>query len=143
MGTNYYLITSACPHCGRGDERLHIGKSSYGWCFALHVIDEAWVEPEDRIAILDDWRKRWSAPGTRIVDEYGGVISTETMERIITERKGKPKDYPNEFYSSEEEFYRQNHAVPGPNNLSRHLIDGRHCVEYGEGTWDYIRGEFS
>ena len=42
MGTNYYLHrprTNECEHCGRADEAppLHIGKSSSGWCFSLHV----------------------------------------------------------------------------------------------------------
>jgi hypothetical protein len=41
MGTNYYLVNKET------DERLHIGKSSGGWCFALRVhhdrhIDSLW-----------------------------------------------------------------------------------------------------
>ena len=35
MGTNYYHVSSVCPHCGRGDEDLHIGKSSMGWAFCF------------------------------------------------------------------------------------------------------------
>lgn len=50
MGTNYYLHTKPdCECCGRGFEPLHIGKSSGGWCFSLHVM------PEDNINTLDDW----------------------------------------------------------------------------------------
>ena len=41
MGTNYYLETDACDKCGRGDGPLHIGNSSAGWCFALHVGEDA------------------------------------------------------------------------------------------------------
>jgi hypothetical protein len=41
----------------------------------------------------------------------------------------------------------RNYAEPGPNNLVRHRLDleerGQGCVRHGEGTWDYITGEFS
>ena len=42
MGTNYYFEDSSevCECCGRGAESLHIGKSSGGWCFSLHVMPE-------------------------------------------------------------------------------------------------------
>lgn len=40
MGTNYYLHSQdPCEHCGRSYPELHIGKSSAGWVFALHVGD--------------------------------------------------------------------------------------------------------
>lgn len=113
MGTNYYLHEKpACECCGREYEALHIGKSSGGWCFSLHVI------PEVGINSLDDWRARWSAPGVHIQDEYGSRIEAAEMEAIITERSS-------------------------PYGLRRHGVDDRHCVGQGEGTWDYITGEFS
>lgn len=81
MGTNYYLHQKQdCEACGRPHEALHIGKSSYGWCFSLHVM------PEDGINSLDDWRRLWSQPGAFIRDEYGDTITVENMEAIITER---------------------------------------------------------
>ncbi len=56
MGTNYYLHEKPdCECCGRPFEALHIGKSSSGWCFSLHVM------PEDMINTLDDWRSKWSS----------------------------------------------------------------------------------
>lgn len=33
MGTNYYVTTRPCNHCARYDQKLHIGKSSFGWSF--------------------------------------------------------------------------------------------------------------
>ena len=36
-----------------------------------------------------------------------------------------------------------NYAEPGPNGLVRAKINGVHCIGHGEGTWDYITGEFS
>lgn len=77
MGTNYYWIRDACPTCGHG-ERVHIGKSSAGWVFSLHV------HPEDDISSLDDWIDAWRI-GT-IVNEYGETISVDEMLLVITAR---------------------------------------------------------
>lgn len=129
MGTNYYLQRDICSHCGRSDERLHIGKSSAGWCFSLHV------DADEGINNLDDWKALWSAPNARIVDEYGREISSEQMLKTITERAWPERDRLTKYYA-------QNHAEPGPNNLMRHQI-GHYCVGHGEGTWDLIPGEFS
>lgn len=129
MGTNYYVENEVpCPTCGRGYEMKHIGKSSFGWCFSLHVI------PEEGLNSLDDWKAYWE--GKVIKNEYGDEISEEEMLSIITAREGqKTKD--------DDRWYKENHAVPGPNNLARHVLDGIHCIGHGEGTWDLITGEFS
>lgn len=127
MGCNFYLVKPACEHCGRSDEPLHIGKSSSGWCFSLHVM------PEMGINTLDDWMPLL-ATGT-IKDDYGETCSIEELLGIIREREGT--EAPRPGFS-----YEQNHAVPGPNGLVRARIDSRHCVGHGEGTWDYIIGYF-
>lgn len=130
MGTNYYLHEKPkCESCGREDEPLHIGKSSAGWVFGLHVI------PDEDINSLDDWQELWDKDGSSIIDEYGSEITVKEMEDIITDR-GRSKAVNDDF------DYGANHAEPGPNNLVRHIID-RHCVGHGEGTWDLIAGEFS
>lgn len=113
MGTNYYLIRECCPHCNRGNDRIHIGKSSAGWCFSLRVHDD------DGIMSLDDWETQWSQPNTRIVDEYGEHVSVEHMRSRILER-----------------------AWSGPGGLKRHPIDN-FCIGHGDGTYDLIQGEFS
>ena len=132
MGTNYYLHTKApCKTCGRPFDRLHIGKSSYGWCFTLHVI------PEEGIVDLPDWQKLWKKRGAFIVDEYGDRVSKEKMMEIITEREwkgGQAGWRPAEFA--------RNYAVAGPNGLARHRLDG-FCIKHGAGTWDCLVGEFS
>jgi hypothetical protein len=139
MGTNYYLHFDPCEKCARSDEPLHIGKSSAGWCFSLHVI------PELGINTLDDWRawwRKWS-----IYDEYGDRVPIERMEAVVTKR-GCPNDWdkeewsPSGGYTSESDWHDKNHSERGPNNLARHRIDS-HCIGHGEGTWDYIVGEFS
>jgi len=114
MGTNYYFHEQPdCECCGRPFEEIHIGKSSGGWCFSLHVI------PEMGINTLADWEKLWTKEGSYIKDEYGRIISIENMREIITERRWRG-EFP-----------------------QRHQIDGIHCIGHGDGTWDYVLGEFS
>jgi hypothetical protein len=127
MGTNYYLHKSVCEHCGRGDERQHIGKSSAGWCFSLRV--------DDTVRSLDDWRAAWAQPGVEIKDEYGETVPPAEMERIILDRSW-PRRGDSLF------DYVGNGAEPGPNGLTRHKI-GRWCIAHGDGTYDLIPGEFS
>jgi hypothetical protein len=132
MGTNYYLHDRPdCECCGRPFPAKHIGKSSGGWCFSLHV------DPDERINGLSDWEALWSVPGALIRDEYGTRISVEEMRRIILERSHPRGGLPGP------DWLQQNSASPGPNGLVRHKLDGRHCVGHGDGTYDLITGEFS
>jgi hypothetical protein len=137
MGTNFYLHEDTCPHCGRDGERLHIGKSSAGWCFSLHV------DPEIGITTLGDWAARWSKPQAVIKDEYGVTIAPDLMMEIITERTWHRKGEQTPLgYPDWETFHRMNNSVTGPNGLLRHQL-GHFCVGHGEGTYDLIPGEFS
>ena len=144
MGTNHYLhLQPDCQCCGRPFEPLHIGKSSYGWCYSLHVI------PKLDIHTLDDWMGLWERQGACIRNEYGTIISAEEMLKIITERVHPCRtswdgDWWKQqaFYSSEEDFHRQNHSERGPNFLLRSRIDHQHCTGHGDGTYDYIVGWF-
>ncbi len=130
MGTNYYLRRNICPHCGRRDDDLHIGKSSFGWCFLLHVY------PEDGIHDLPDWERLWAQAGARIFDEYGREVSVADMREVITERgrAGPPPD---------RAFYEENEAQPGPNGLARHRLDRRFVIGHGDGPWDLCARDFS
>jgi hypothetical protein len=141
MGTNYYWEPQdPCSHCGRAYEQTHIGKSSGGWCFSLHVAkpDCGWDEHPKS---LDEWREKWKTG--RIVNEYGEVVSVDEMLATITARSWMAREDKPYGYENWGQFYAQNDAVPGPNNLFRHRVDGRHCIGHGEGTWDLIVGEFS
>lgn len=130
MGTNYYWYEKPpCCECGREFDRLHIGKSSAGWCFSLHVM------PEREINELTDWRKLWEIPGSVIRDEYEEVVSVEDMLKVITERSWQSKDP----YPYPQHYLKANYAVSGPNGLLRHTYDAKP----GKGTYDLVRGEFS
>lgn len=133
MGTNYYFHSQPkCKECGRETEGIHIGKSSGGWCFSLHVM------PEEKIINWQDWLDHFkNYKDSYIKDEYGDIISFEKMIDIVENRKWNASRQ----WTAKELF--DNHAEPGPNGLVRHRVDGIHCVGHGDGTYDYITGEFS
>lgn len=125
MGTNYYLWKDwSC---------LHIGKSSSGWCFALHVI------PEKGINDLGDWKKLWeNEEETVITDDCGTEFGKTFLEREIAERGILPGPS-----HESDRWFAENSAENGPNGLVRHRIDGKYCTGHGEGTWDLMIGDFS
>lgn len=134
MGTNYYMMKGEhfpeykYNHPLNGFLKrdsgqapaIHVGKSSGGWCFSLHVY------PGQGIKTLADWKDfatRLTEDGWRVEDEYGFIIELDELWRII-ERVGM-------------ETWRDG------NPLSRHNIDGHTCIGHGDGLYDYIIGEFS
>ena len=127
MGTNYYHRTILCDKCGHYVKK-HIGKSSGGWCFGLHVY------PDEHINDLQEWEFLWQTG--EIFDEYGEKITPAEMKSIITERGWKGSGLDKTWFS-------QNSAEPGPNGLARSKIDGHHCIGNGAGTWDLVVGNFS
>ena len=143
MGTNYYWYPEPpCPCCGRRPEPVHIGKSSGGWCFALHVYP-FWVGNEPGAFAADSleaWKHKFETEGSYIEDEYGDLVSVESLLQSITQRSARNPDF--EYPDS---WYEENHAVPGPRGLARRKIDGDFCVAHApdDGTWDLCIGEFS
>lgn len=128
MGTNYWydeLPPPPCLCCKRPfkQQKLHIGKSSYGWYFALHVI------PELGINELINWIPLFAKPGSYILDENKQFISASDMIEIITCR------------SAGKTGAAARAAEIVSNNLTRHKIS-HHCVGHGA-TWDLILGDFS
>lgn len=137
MGTNYYLQSEPpCKLCGHKKDDKHIGKSSCGWCFALHVY------PDEGINDLFDWQRVWH--GKIIIDEYGKIVSEEDILKIITIRHSDKTNWDEKPYGyhSWDDFHRDNHSQQGPNGLVRSKIQG-HCIGHGAGAWDLIDGEFS
>jgi hypothetical protein len=136
MGTNYFLHSQQCPHCGIAlEDKMHLGKSSAGWCFSLHVYPE--LE-------LNDWEDMWQyicfcveEDGHHLEDEYGEIISLEQFFSIVWDRHAQqPHDA---------EWLSKNHARPGPFGLARHIFDGQHCIGNAglNAPIDYFIGEFS
>jgi hypothetical protein len=125
MSTNYYWQWND-PH----RMNLHIGKSSAGWAFALHVM------PDVGLTDLDKWTELFTKGKGRILSDSGRVLTAAEMMGIITDRS-----WPAQQRSAE--FYAINQAEPGPNGLNRAVVDGEHCIGHGPGTWDLIAGDFS
>lgn len=129
MGTNYYAKTVTDLALKRPG--LHIGKSSMGWCFSLHVY------PEKNINTLADWEKMLSCK--LIYNEYGGYVEPKKLLELIKNRRvpARTKKELEQILSDCKEF-----AIMGPNNLLRHKV-GRRCIGHGDGPWDYMIGDFS
>ncbi len=116
------------------EEFIHIGKSSLGWCFSLHVV------PEFGINTYEDWVRMFIDPDRIIISEYNEVIPYTKMISIITAR-ARPDPC-----TWDAARLARNYAEHGPSNLVRYRIDHERthgCVGHGVGTWDYITGEFS
>lgn len=129
MGTNYYFQKRPpCKKCGREYPRIHIGKSSNCWHFALRIY------PEMAINSLKDWKRIWRRNG-KIFDEYDKEISWKEMESIITERSYDRREDPTPFWLKE------NSAKMGYKGLLMHDCFNM-CGNEG-GTWDLLQGEFS
>jgi hypothetical protein len=137
MGTNYYHVKT-CLCCGH-EERVHIGKSSFGWTFALRVFRG--VVPDE--PMIPDWEV-WKAhlrtfTNWHVEDEYGDPIDTEDFFKIVEDRKGYTlEERPVVLHSPGSRT-----AILDPGGLLRRKIDGVWCVGHGEGSWDYIVGDFS
>ena len=140
MGTNYYVVdeTDYCKYCGKGKKEVHLGKSSAGWCFALNVYPEKGIN--NWADILDYVKDK------NIYNEYEDLISAEEFIDVVTNRSWKKRsisDYANnDRYLSFKHFLYLNHAELGPDNLLRHK-SSEFCIGHGEGTYDYMVGDFS
>lgn len=135
MGTNYYAHVKGNPLLRWivEPEKVHIGKSSGGWVFSLHVKQNV---GDEFVSTWADWKRVLQKKNVDIYDEYDQLIDKRTFFAVV-EKRSWNRPVPDTF------DYERNHAVPGPNGLIRHKVDGRHCIGHGEGTWDYIIGEFS
>lgn len=138
MGINYYWLPP-----NPLTRPIHIGKSSAGWCFALHVYMYGMpgMTPEELATFpaknWDEWKELFAVKNSLIRDDYGEVRTAEGLMNVVTCRA-----WTSRVGTETEQWYRDNHAVAGPFGLSRQAI-GEFCIEHGEGTWDCCVGDFS
>lgn len=103
MGTNYYAHLEYCDKCGRADIH-HIGKSSAGWTFSFHAIDNFLTLT---ISSWKDWQSILGEPTTKIFDEYGDSITFEAFRELVEKKKG-------EKYNHAKECRDGNSEIMGP-----------------------------
>jgi len=129
MGTNYYYTTNLLEL-----DPIHIGKSSYGWAFALHIYPD--------IRTLNDWIEKWKTG--QIYDEYGREIAHEAMMSLILNRQPNHNirtGHNVDMYGSFEKFLEQNYAIyKDEENFLR--VNDKYCVGHGD-TWDLVERDFS
>lgn len=130
MGTNYHWHEkpAPCHACGHDKSKvLHIGKSSMGWVFMLHI------DSEEGLNTLEDWQYRWKEPGSKIFSEYGTLISIDQMNDIILDRE-------NSCHPWTVQKQKDNGAIQGPNGLYRSV---RYFAPMDNATYDLAPGTFS
>jgi hypothetical protein len=113
-------------------KRLHVGKSSGGWCFGLAT--------HKGIQSLADWELIWFRLSVHIEDEYGQKIPVDQMRDLITKRSWRPSV--ERSAEAEAEWLRMNHAIKGPNGLARHTYQARIPDEGPSATYDLCEGRF-
>ena len=163
MGTNYYWLRPNEAYEEHEISRLvqpkyemvHIGRSSAGWCFKLHVYPNGYNGLD--INSWAQWKRLFKDLGDDLilVNEYYEKIDLDYLKTVVEDRsssqdwetfdkelrEGKYKFYRD--IKNLDEFLRRNSAIKGPNNLMRSKIDNRHCIGHADGPWDYMVGEFS
>ena len=81
MGTNYYVAA--------GKKKIHIGKSSCGWTFSFHAMNQ--------IVSYRDWLIHILQNDLKIVDEYNKDISFEEFVHIVESKRDAKHSHAREF----------------------------------------------
>jgi hypothetical protein len=142
MGTNYYAFTfHPLDGPGQSPRTLHIGKSSFGWCFSLRGYRELGLNS------LETWIPVLHSDVTEIRDEYGASIPFVEMIGIIVDRHGRDEMDSLKIPKRDlEQFLAANSAVMGPKNLLRSDPKSPYRkpgeIVHGPGTWDVCFYEF-
>ena len=98
MGTNYYVV----PNRPSIEEPIHIGKSSMGWMFLFHDVNEpyrdipiVWHSYEE----VKNWLQKYTVDTDEyvILDEYDRVVSLDELINRIQEKQISCKNNPNNF----------------------------------------------
>lgn len=84
MGTNYYTLTDPCKHCSRGEEEIHLGKSSGGWKFLFRLNQDYYKNVKELKKFLK---------GKLIKDEYGEVVSHKEFWELVEFKQKHHKDH--------------------------------------------------
>ena len=98
MGTNYYVV----PNRPSVETPIHIGKSSMGWMFLFHDVNEpygdvpiVWHSYEE----VKNWLQKYTVDTDEyvILDEYDRVVSLDELINRIQEKQISCKNNPDNF----------------------------------------------
>lgn len=98
MGTNYYVV----PNRPSIEEPIHIGKSSMGWMFLFHDVNEpygdvpiVWHSYEE----VKNWLYKYTVDYKTyvILDEYDEIVSFDELIDLIERKQKRFKDNPDNF----------------------------------------------
>ena len=98
MGTNYYVI----PNRPSVMEPIHIGKSSMGWMFLFHDVDEpyrdvpvVWHTYEE----VKNWLYKHTVKRKQyvIMNEYDEIVSFDDFIEMVERKQEQDKDNPDNF----------------------------------------------
>ena len=98
MGTNYYVV----PNRPSIAKPIHIGKSSMGWMFLFHDVNEpyrdvpiVWHSYEE----VKNWLQKYTVDTDEyvILDEYDRVVSFDELINRIQEKQISCKNNPDNF----------------------------------------------
>lgn len=98
MGTNYYVV----PNRPSVTEPIHIGKSSMGWMFLFHEVNEpywdvpvVWHSYEEVV----NWLQKYIVDSCDyvIIDEYDEIIPPSDFIKMVEQKQEHFKDNPDNF----------------------------------------------
>ena len=98
MGTNYYVV----PNKPSIAEPIHIGKSSMGWMFLFHDVDEPYRDVPIVWHTYDeviDWLLKHTVenPQYVIINEYDEIISLTDFREMVERKQEQFIDNPDNF----------------------------------------------
>lgn len=84
MGTNYYAVRTRPTT----QEPIHIGKSSIGWKFNFHAVNEKYNEPPIVWSTYDqvyEWLYKYTVASNDyvIMNEYDEVVSFDDFVKLV------------------------------------------------------------
>ena len=107
MGTNYFAVINR-PSTR---EPLHIGKSSGGWRFHFHQINDEWYDPPihwNTYEQVRDWLKANTVDSKDwvIMNEYDEIVSFDDFIELVQAKQAEnnPEDF--DYYCRNVNGYR-------------------------------------
>ena len=88
MGTNYYAVRNRPTT----ESPIHIGKSSAGWLFCFHQINDTWNDPPviwNTYNQVKEWLKKNTTDSDKyvILNEYDEIVSFDDFIEMVEKKQ--------------------------------------------------------